>query len=124
MLIDETVEKWKKENKTAAGKPKAVPESVYRHLMTPQQGVLILYLIDSHEVFKDPEGNLFKELEHQYSIFKTNKPLIGFVIGTPKIINSPIADYIEDENIEDYLDSSYEDKDEDLDIDSILGESL
>lgn len=123
MLIDETVKKWKKENKTVDGKPKAVPENVYRHLMTPQQGVFILYLIDSHEVFKGTDGTTLKELEHQYSIFKTQKPLIGFVIGTPKIMDSPISDYVEDENIDDYLDTSFSDEDEDLDKASILGES-
>ena len=58
-----------------------------------------------------------------HSIFKTQKPLIGFVIGTPKIMDSPISDYVEDENIDDYLDTSFSDEDEDLDKASILGES-
>lgn len=124
MLIEKTVKKWKEENRTADGKPKAVPENVYRHLMTPQQGVIILYLIDSHEVFKDPGGTVPKELQHQYSIFETQKPLIGFVIGTPKIMDTPIADYLEDENIESYVDNSSRDEDEDLDIASILGEPI
>lgn len=119
-LIEEAENKWKLENKDKNGKPKAIKESVYRELMTPQQGILIIYLIDSHEIFKDKNGNVLEGLEKKYSNFDTKNPLIGFAIGTPPLTNSPVIECVEDENIDDYVDG-YEN--EDTDIEAILGTS-
>lgn len=116
-LIDKAENQWKKDNNG-----KSIPEKVYRHLMSPKQGVLILYLIDSHGIFKKKNGKVIEELETLHKEFTTTKPLIGLVIGIPKIANSPTVDYAEDKDIGLYVNGDAgENEDPDIDIEELHG---
>jgi len=68
------------------------PERIYRERMTDQQGLLVIYLFDSHYVFNKegaperPEDD-YKEF-HQLvkdKAIDTDVPLIGYAIGFPPI---------------------------------------
>lgn len=114
-LIDEAESQWKKDNNG-----KSIPEKVYRHLMSPKQGVLILYLIDSQGIFKKKNGKVIEELETIHKEFNTRKPLIGLVIGIPKMANSPTVDYVEDKDIGLYVNGDIEEnEDPDIDIEEL-----
>ena len=88
--------------------------------MSPKQGVLILYLIDSQGIFKKKNGKVIEELETIHKEFNTRKPLIGLVIGIPKMANSPTVDYVEDKDIGLYVNGDIEEnEDPDIDIEEL-----
>jgi len=106
-------EKWRADNPSV--KRKTPPEKVFRHLLTEKQGVIILYFIDSDQIFKENE-RIIEGLEIKRQELKTNKPLIGFVIGTPIIAKSPKIILVEDKNIDNYIDLDEEDMSEPDDL--------
>jgi hypothetical protein len=65
-----------------------IPERVYREKMTDQEGLLVIYILDSHYVFLQEEGKE-KDSELKEMIDKEgidlNIPLIGYAIGFPPI---------------------------------------
>jgi hypothetical protein len=83
-------------------------EKVYRHLLTPEQGIIIVYLIDSTQIFMDKKGQPIPELESTKEGLNLKNPLIGLVIGFPKIDNSPSIEYAEDKDISLYTDEEPE----------------
>jgi hypothetical protein len=86
-----------------------IPERVYREKMSDQEGLLLIYILDSYYVFlqekgkEDPEMKAFVENEG----IDLNTPLIGYAIGFPPIDPDPGGEYVhgdygieEDEEIE------------------------
>jgi hypothetical protein len=73
-----------------------VPERVYREKMTDQEGLLLIYVLDSYYVFlqekgkEDPEMKTFVEKEG----IDLNIPLIGYAIGFPPIEPDPGGVYV------------------------------
>ncbi len=73
-----------------------VPERVYREKMTDQEGLLLIYVLDSYYVFlqekgmEDPEMKTFVENER----IDLNIPLIGYAIGFPPIEPDPGGVYV------------------------------
>ena len=86
-----------------------IPERVYREKMSDQEGLLVIYILDSYYIFLqekgkgDPEMKAFVENEG----IDLNTPLIGYAIGFPPIEPDPGGEYVhgdygieEDEEIE------------------------
>ena len=119
-LIKAAELKWRIDN---PGRKLNYPEKLYRHLMTPQEGVMILYLIDSNGIFTDKKTKkVLPALGAAHKEFSTTHPFIGFVIGTPKINNAPKVVFLEDENISIYQSKPDEDGNEDPTIiDEVIG---
>lgn len=72
------------------------PERVYREKMTDQEGLLVIYILDSHYVFLQEKG---KEDSQLKTIVETegidlNIPLIGYAIGFPPIEPDPGGVYV------------------------------
>ena len=112
--IDNAERAWLEANPSRSRKQPNYPEKLYRQLMTPQQGVLIIYLIDSGAIFTDKSGSEIPALSETKESFDTDKPFIGFVIGTPIMGDAPKIEYIEDENLSSYQNVPPEEADEDL----------
>ncbi len=86
-----------------------IPERVYREKMTDQEGLLVIYILDSYYVFLQEKGREDTQLK---TIVETegidlNIPLIGYAIGFPPIEPDPGGVYVhgnygfeEDEEIE------------------------
>jgi hypothetical protein len=70
-------------------------ESVYRRKMPSTQGVIVIYLIDSKEIFFNKDKTPIEELIGSRSILGTSDPLIALAVGIPKINNDPMAQYME-----------------------------
>jgi hypothetical protein len=116
--INNAVEEWRNDNPNKLSGP---PEKIFRHLLTAQQGVIILYLIDSNAIFKEKSGEIIKELQKKALEITTNKPFIGLAIGTPKISNSPKVVYIEDQDISIYQNETDNNEDPTI-LDEIIGD--
>ncbi|MGV3705094.1 MAG: Z1 domain-containing protein [Arcticibacter sp.] len=71
-----------------------VPERVYREAMTDNQGLLVVYLMDTRTVFRKKEDDvelLNKAKEWGISM---EVPLIGYAIGFPPISPDPGGEYV------------------------------
>ena len=101
---------WSKERVRETAKKVNIPERVYRERMSDQEGLLVIYILDSYYVFLQEKG---KEEDSEMKTFVENEgidlntPLIGCVIGFPPIEPDPGGVYVhgnygfeEDEEIE------------------------
>lgn len=99
-----------------------VPERVYREKMSEQQGLLVIYLFDIEEVFrqKDPAQNPKLRQMFLDNDYTPDVPLVGYAIGFPPIDPDPGSVYVKgDYNITDEeQEEKYEDDDEQTDTDS------
>lgn len=86
-----------------------IPERVYREKMTDQEGLLVIYILDSYYVFRQENGKEDPELKTiiESEGIDLNTPLIGYAIGFPPIEPDPGGVYVhgnygfeEDEEIE------------------------
>jgi hypothetical protein len=73
-----------------------IPERVYREKMTDQEGLLVIYILDSYYVFLQEKGREDSQLK---TIVETegidlNIPLIGYAIGFPPIEPDPGGVYV------------------------------
>lgn len=73
-----------------------IPERVYREQMTDQEGLLVIYILDSYYVFLQEKGREDSQLK---TIVETegidlNIPLIGYAIGFPPIEPDPGGVYV------------------------------
>ncbi|MBM3454218.1 MAG: hypothetical protein FJX80_03605 [Bacteroidetes bacterium] len=73
-----------------------IPERVYREQMTDQEGLLVIYILDSYYVFLQEKGREDSQLK---TIIETeridlNIPLIGYAIGFPPIKPDPGGVYV------------------------------
>lgn len=94
-----------------------VPERVYREKMTDQEGLLLIYVLDSYYVFlqekgkEDPEMKTFVENEG----IDLNTPLIGYAIGFPPIEPDPGGVYVHGNyGFEDEEDIEFNEEDSEL----------
>jgi hypothetical protein len=94
-----------------------VPERVYREKMTDQEGLLLIYVLDSYYVFlqekgkEDPEMKMFVENEG----IDLNTPLIGYAIGFPPIEPDPGSVYVHGNyGFEDEEDIEFNEEDSEL----------
>jgi len=73
-----------------------IPERVYREKMTDQEGLLVIYILDSYYVFlqeNSKEDSQLKAIVESEGI-DLNIPLIGYVIGFPPIEPDPGGVYV------------------------------
>ncbi|HAQ19455.1 MAG TPA: hypothetical protein DCR40_09525 [Prolixibacteraceae bacterium] len=73
-----------------------IPERVYREKMTDQEGLLVIYILDSYYVFlqekgkEDPQLKMLVESEG----IDLNIPLVGYAMGFPPIKPDPGGVYV------------------------------
>lgn len=76
-------------------KPPSFPVRIYRERISEQQGLLLIYLIDTQGVFR--QDDLSKDLELGIMMrekgFNPDIPLVGFAFGFPPIASDPGAKY-------------------------------
>jgi len=71
-----------------------IPERVYREKMSDQEGLLLIYILDSHYVFRQDSGDsVLREMVVREGI-DLNIPLIGYAIGFPPIEPDPGGVYV------------------------------
>jgi len=75
---------WSEEQLEREVKGKNVPEKAYRCSMTDKQGVLMIYLLDTAEVFMS-DGSPISGLESIRDDLDLTVPLIGYAIGLPPL---------------------------------------
>lgn len=73
-----------------------IPERVYREKMSDQQGLLVIYLFDTAEVFRandNPQNDKLKQMvtDDNYDL---NIPLVGYALGFPPIEPDPGGIYV------------------------------
>jgi hypothetical protein len=88
---------WTKEQVNKKAEDVNFPERVYREKMSDQEGLLVIYILDSYYVFLQEEGKE-KDSELKAMIDKEgidlNIPLIGYAIGFPPIEPDPGGEYV------------------------------
>ena len=62
-----------------------VPEKAYRRMMSDDEGVLVIYLIDLALVFENDQKPIVELTELKQTIDSDNIPLIGYAVGIPVI---------------------------------------
>lgn len=88
---------WTKEEVNKKAEEVNFPEKVYREKMSDQEGLLVIYILDSYYVFLQEEGkekdlSLKKMIENEG--IDLNIPLIGYAIGFPPIKPDPGGVYV------------------------------
>ncbi|MBS7234140.1 Z1 domain-containing protein [Flavobacterium psychroterrae] len=85
-----------------AKESKTIPERYYREKLSESQGLLIIYLFDSHYVFNQAQQNpkVLNVKEDFKNYIDTNNidleiPLVGYVLGFPPIKDAPGGIYME-----------------------------
>jgi len=91
----------KEEATRKAKESKTIPERYYREKMTENQGILIIYLFDSHHVFNQKGSNANDtDLKAKFLNYKNENninldiPMIGYALGFPPIENDPGGIYM------------------------------
>lgn len=83
-------------------KKKTIPERVYRERMSDQQGLLVIYLFDTAEIFRNNDDEQDDKLKQMAIDYDLDIPLVGYAIGFPPIEPDPGGIYVKgDYNIED-----------------------
>lgn len=101
-----------------------IPERVYREKMSDQQGLLVIYLFDTADVFRNNDAvqdDKLKQMIIDYD-YDLNIPLVGYAIGFPPIEPDPGGIYVKgDYNIEDETYDKFEDEEIEInELDSIV----
>lgn len=97
---------------------KNAPEKAYREKMKPTDGLLVIFLMDLKEVFKD---DALKEKANNENIDLTI-PLIGYAIGIPPIDAGLGEDYLINVHIRENENNSLEEEDESDEIEPLENE--
>jgi hypothetical protein len=87
---------WSKEQVNKKAEEINIPERVYREKMSDQEGLLVIYILDSYYVFlqeQDREDPQLKAIVESEGI-NLNIPLIGYAIGFPPIDPDPGGVYV------------------------------
>ena len=73
-----------------------IPERVYREKMSDQEGLLVIYILDSYYVFLQENGNEDSEMKNMLDNdgIDLNIPLIGYAIAFPPIEPDPGGIYV------------------------------
>lgn len=87
---------WSKEEIKKTAEKINIPERVYREKMTDQEGLLVIYILDSYYVFLQERGKIDTDLKEYVDKegIDLNIPLIGFAIGFPPIEPDPGGVYV------------------------------
>jgi hypothetical protein len=87
---------WTKEQVDKQAEEVNIPERVYREKMTDQEGLLVIYILDSYYVFLQEKGKEDAELKAMIDTdgIDLNIPLIGYAIGFPPIEPDPGGVYV------------------------------
>ena len=96
---------------------KNAPEKAFREKMKPTDGLLVVFLMDLAEVFKDA----LKEKANNENIDLTI-PLIGYAIGIPPIDAGLGEDYLINVHIRENENNSLEEEDESDEIEPLENE--
>lgn len=87
---------WSKHQVNEQAEKVTIPERVYREKMTDQEGLLVIYILDSFYVFRQEKGKedaKLKEIVESEGI-DLNIPLIGYAIAFPPIEPDPGGVYV------------------------------
>lgn len=87
---------WTKEQVNKKAGDVNIPERVYREKMTDQEGLLVIYILDSYYVFCQEKGMDDSDLKDfvEKEGIDLNIPLIGYAIGFPPIEPDPGGVYV------------------------------
>jgi hypothetical protein len=93
-----------------------VPESAYRKQLSPQEGLLIFYMIDPFYIVGNSNEITINDKE-MYERFITrnnlgnfNTPIIGCAIGLPSLNNNLTYNYVTRRLIKTFIEMNYEEK--------------
>jgi hypothetical protein len=85
---------WSAEKIKTEAEKVNIPERVYREKMSDQEGLLLIYILDPHYVFRQDSGDTrLREIIESEGI-DLNIPLIGYAIGFPPIEPDPGGVYV------------------------------
>lgn len=85
---------WSEERIKVEAEKVNIPERVYREKMSDQEGLFLIYILDTHYVFRQDSGDTgLKEMIEREGI-DLNIPLIGYAIGFPPIEPDPGGVYV------------------------------
>ncbi len=85
---------WSTEKINTEAEKVNIPERVYREKMSDKEGLLLIYILDTHYVFRQDSGDKkLKEIVDSENI-DLNIPLIGYAIGFPPIEPDPGGIYV------------------------------
>jgi len=87
---------WTKEEVKKKAEEVNIPERVYREKMTDQEGLLVIYILDSYYVFLQEKGKEDPQLKTivESEEIDLNIPLIGYALGFPPIEPDPGGVYV------------------------------
>jgi len=87
---------WTKQQVNKKAEEVNIPERVYREKMTNQEGLLVIYLLDSYYVFLQEKGSEDSQLKTivESEGINLNIPLVGYAIGFPPIEPDPGGVYV------------------------------
>ena len=88
---------WSEQRVNEQAEKVTIPERVYREKMSDQEGLLVVYILDSYYIFRQEKGAVedtkMKALVESEAI-DLNIPLIGYAIGFPQIEPDPGGEYV------------------------------
>ncbi|MBM3431312.1 MAG: hypothetical protein FJX99_10040, partial [Bacteroidetes bacterium] len=93
---EEKYPEWTENQVSKKAEEVNIPERVYREKMTDQEGLFLIYILDSYYVFLQENGKedvQLKEIIESEGI-DLNTPLIGYAIGFPPIEPDPGGVYV------------------------------
>jgi hypothetical protein len=93
---EERYPEWTREQIKKKAEEVNFPERIYREKMSDQEGLLVIYILDSYYVFlqeKGKEDSALKTFVESEGI-DLNTPLIGYAIGFPPIEPDPGGVYV------------------------------
>lgn len=109
------------EDARAKAEKSTIPERYYREQMTDKQGLLIIYLFDSHYAFNQDGNNakdeeLRKKFEDYINVenIDLDIPLVGYAIGFPPMDDDPGGYYMQGDYELDTDEGEDEEGDEEL----------
>lgn len=87
---------WSKEQVQETAEKVNIPERVFREKMIDQEGLLVIYILDSYYVFLQERGNIDTDLKEfvEKEKIDLNIPLIGYAMGFPPIEPDPGGVYV------------------------------
>lgn len=112
---------WTKEQVNKKAEEVNIPERVYREKMSDQDGLLVIYVLDSYYVFRQERGEEDPEMKSMIEAdgIDLNIPLIGYAIGFPPIEPDPGGVYVHGNyGIEDEEEFEYSEADSELPADA------
>jgi hypothetical protein len=71
-----------------------IPEKVYRRKMSSQEGVLVIYLLDTDKAFKNTKGQDINELSPIKDELDVTIPLVGYAFGIPPVGSSDLGNFL------------------------------